>query len=1205
MNKSYGNSIDPKYMNSNPTQPDNLSNLKLPQAVKPKEGAPPQRLLRRPLFHLLKLAGLAGTLVWAACPAGAATLDVMDGLTMRLEAIDGVLTDDAGYVTDWTDLTGNGHDASQNVNPDRRPLLVPTALPSGVPALRFDGNNDLMTLAGQVVSSQDFSIFAVVNATPQNSGNKNLFGNWAPGNMTSSLFIGLTGYQSDTDSAKVRFTDVYQVAGIVPHVGRYFMLDFVTDNDPGGPGAAAVTYDWITLLTGQDLDTPGSRNLTSNPDTDPYVIGVQGDPDHGGSAGEYWAGDIAALLVYDRALSAAEQAQVRQYLQDTYLEPVPPTIESTQPAADAILANLRSITVMFDEAVKNVDAADLLINGAAVATNVIVVSPREYTFQFPQVAPGEVTVSFAANHGITDLASSPNAFAETPWHYIRVEDPTPPTVEIMEPAAGAIVSGLNFITVVFSEGVAGVDLGDLLINGSPLATNLTVTSPSTYTFSFPEPPPGSVTVAFAPNHGIKDLAAIPNLFAGRTWSYTLDLAAPISLVVQRGLAMRLESTMGVTNDESGLVSGWADQSGNGHDAFQQNPDRQPLLVADATLTGAPVLRFDGGSDLFTLAGQVVSSQDFSIFAVVNATPSSTGNKNLFGNWSAAVGRFGTALYLGLTGYQAGSDSATVRFTDVASSAGMASNVKEHFLLDFITDNDLTGAGSAAVAYNGATIYAGEDLDAQGGRDLKANPDNAPYVIGVQGDPDHGVSAGEYWQGDIAAFLVYDRFLSPAELKSVRQYLIETYVSQDNAAPTLVSTTPPADVMPKELGSITVLFSEDVMNVDAGDLLVNGVPATNVVAASPRQYTFQFPQPAPGNVDIAFAPAQDITDMARVRNPFEGGTWAYTLDPGAVYAVIPDGLVMQLEAISGVTADADGKVSGWTDQTGNGHDAFQANAERQPVLVPGATPAGAPALRFDGTSDLLTLSGQVISSQDFSIFAVVKATPTDGGNKNLFGNWSGAVGNFGDSVFIGLSGYQSGTDSAVARFTDFHVNAGRVAPVGHHFLLDFWTHSDAGANASAVFFNSVLLYTGNALGTRNLTSNPDTAPYLIGAQGDPDHGWTAGEYWTGDVSALLVYDRYLDTAEQFEVRQYLYYTYLAPAAAPSLTIKQAAMPGGAGVRISWPQATGAGFTLQSSTALPAAAWVDVTPVETEGDEFVANESLAGSPTGAKFYRLLKR
>src|SRR5206468_5846878 len=56
------------------------------------------------------------------------------------------------------------------------------------------------------------------------------------------------------------------------------------------------------------------------------------------------------------------------------------------------------------------------------------------------------------------------------------QDATPPTIAALIPAAGATVRSLTTIEVDFSEGVAGVDASDLLINGNS-ATGVTAFAP--------------------------------------------------------------------------------------------------------------------------------------------------------------------------------------------------------------------------------------------------------------------------------------------------------------------------------------------------------------------------------------------------------------------------------------------------------------------------------------------------------------------------------------------------------------------------------------------------------------------------------------------------------------------------------------------------------------------------------------------------------
>jgi len=78
----------------------------------------------------------------------------------------------------------------------------------------------------------------------------------------------------------------------------------------------------------------------------------------------------------------------------------------------------------------------------------------------------------------------------------------------------------------------------------------------------------------------------------------------------------------------------------------------------------------------------------------------------------------------------------------------------------------------------------------------------------------------------------------------------------------------------------VTFSERVQNVNAADLLVNGVPATGL-SGSISNYTFTFAQPAYGTVTISWASDHGITDFGYPANlPFDdegtGAAWTYNL-----------------------------------------------------------------------------------------------------------------------------------------------------------------------------------------------------------------------------------------------------------------------------------------------------------------------------------------
>ena len=76
----------------------------------------------------------------------------------------------------------------------------------------------------------------------------------------------------------------------------------------------------------------------------------------------------------------------------------------------------------------------------------------------------------------------------------------------LAPAEGVSVRSLTQVEVLFNEAVAGVDVGDLLINGSP-ASGLAVLGIGKYRFTFPQPSSGSVQARWADGHGIRVFAS--------------------------------------------------------------------------------------------------------------------------------------------------------------------------------------------------------------------------------------------------------------------------------------------------------------------------------------------------------------------------------------------------------------------------------------------------------------------------------------------------------------------------------------------------------------------------------------------------------------------------------------------------------------------------------------------------------------------------
>lgn len=131
---------------------------------------------------------------------------------------------------------------------------------------------------------------------------------------------------------------------------------------------------------------------------------------------------------------------------------------------------------------------------------------------------------------------------------------------------------------------------------------------------------------------------------------------------------------------------------------------------------------------------------------------------------------------------------------------------------------------------------------------------------------------------------------------------------DTAPPVVAEVRPPANAWLRQLQVVEVRFNKPVTGVEAGDLLINGVPATGVSMGEPGQFVFELEEPAAGTVTMAWAEGHGITDLTRAANPFGGGPWQYSLDPDAA----PPGVVINefMASNAGTLNDDDGDRSDW-------------------------------------------------------------------------------------------------------------------------------------------------------------------------------------------------------------------------------------------------------------------------------------------------------
>ena len=131
---------------------------------------------------------------------------------------------------------------------------------------------------------------------------------------------------------------------------------------------------------------------------------------------------------------------------------------------------------------------------------------------------------------------------------------------------------------------------------------------------------------------------------------------------------------------------------------------------------------------------------------------------------------------------------------------------------------------------------------------------------------------------------------------------------DTAPPVLETLVPSPGSTLRELITVEVHFDEAVKGVDPGDLLINGKGATNVFEAVQGAFVFSFPQPADGEVTVAWRANHGITDLVGAAHPFAGGSWTYKLD---AKSPAPGVVISEFMADNDRTLnDEDGDSSDW-------------------------------------------------------------------------------------------------------------------------------------------------------------------------------------------------------------------------------------------------------------------------------------------------------
>jgi hypothetical protein len=317
-----------------------------------------------------------------------ANLDVLANLSLWVKADAGVTTGAGNIVTGWADQSSNHNDAAP-VDEFTSPTLVANGGPGGKPVLRFDGLDDALIVPDSdslsfdgdmtsffVVKMDDFASYRAV---------------WAKtaGNLPASVdFYNLPG------SGIPRFfrgagtaTNLRSIDGSAWQAGAFQLGGFGSSGD--------VMSQYLNgQLNGSSAGAVGKVDL----DTE-LTIGTRQD------RVTLLKGDLAEIVIYKSALSAADRRKVEVYLASKYSVPLTttlntaPTASVTAPAAGAsfTVPATVNLTATAADADGSVTKVEFLVNGTVAATDTA--APYETTVNFPIAGAPQISVRVTDNLG--------------------------------------------------------------------------------------------------------------------------------------------------------------------------------------------------------------------------------------------------------------------------------------------------------------------------------------------------------------------------------------------------------------------------------------------------------------------------------------------------------------------------------------------------------------------------------------------------------------------------------------------------------------------------------------------------------------------------------------------------------------------------------------------------------------------------------------
>jgi hypothetical protein len=210
------------------------------------------------------------------------------------------LSDTGSNAAQWDDLSGNGRHATQATGASQ-PAIVTGAL-NGRQIRRFDGIDDQLS-GSRLLSSSNFSVFVVLKAIAQNA--KAILTQ-----RSSGTVIGRTEILSCSDTGSFNSARVFFNNGTSYNLNATGVM---LDNTPKIVHVKSTTTGTTSVGINGGVEEVLLTGQTWTPENVNYMLGAIPS-----SATRFFAGDIAEILAFPRALTVNERQRVERYLSNKY-----------------------------------------------------------------------------------------------------------------------------------------------------------------------------------------------------------------------------------------------------------------------------------------------------------------------------------------------------------------------------------------------------------------------------------------------------------------------------------------------------------------------------------------------------------------------------------------------------------------------------------------------------------------------------------------------------------------------------------------------------------------------------------------------------------------------------------------------------------------------------------------------------------------------